>query len=203
MTEYFCICYKIFLSLWQIISASVAKYSGLSVTKYFCQSWHSDLLGLLLSESVRPSWTNCQINFAPILFVAEEHWYLSIFLCACFFQNRIFEMQFFHLCEKPCQSKKILYFEGKWKDGRKIKSHLRQFLFKFWAASPLVWWPAEHQVHLMANRHPFPFPVIWWHLRSSSCPEHCCTAWCSAAVAQSSKSMHQSFVSARINLLPI
>ena len=93
-------------------------------------------------------------------------------------------MQFFHLCEQPCQSKNILYFEGKWKDGRKIKSHLRQFLFKFWAASPLVWWPAEHQVHLMANSYLMAsekqqLPRAQLH----SCTEHSCTEH-SCTVAQ-------------------
>ena len=161
MTKYSSLCDKIFLHLLQNISVSVTNHFCLcnKIFRPLCDKIFLPKLTLRfvgtfvvrisaafldqLSNKFRSHFICCRGTLVSV----------NIFVFACFFQNRIFEMQFFHLCEQPCQSKKILYLEGKWKDGRKIKSHLRQFLFKFWAASPLVWWPAEHQVHLMANSY--------------------------------------------------
>ena len=51
-------------------------------------------------SSAFPPDQSCQILFAPILSVAGQTLYLPIYLSACAFQKRIFEMHIFQLCQE-------------------------------------------------------------------------------------------------------
>ena len=77
--SYFCLCDKIFLP--ELTLRFVATF-------------------VVRISSAFPPDQSCQILFASILSVAGQTLYLPIYLSACAFQKRIFEMHIFQLCQE-------------------------------------------------------------------------------------------------------